>query len=166
MNALATTVERVLRALSVGAAVVGGIVMAAMLCVVVANIVMRPLGGGVRGVVEISGYLCALAVGLCMPAAQLAGSHINAGLWEASLPAFVRRAQKAAGNFICLGLLALVSRELFSIAEYARDMGEYIDGFGFSYYGMAIGFAFGIGLHAVLFLHALCRAVFPPKEAA
>ena len=164
MNAILDVSEKWLRSLSLAAAAVGGAVMLVMLAVVTANIVLRPFGGTIRGTVEISGYLCALAVGLCMPAAQTVGSHISAGLWVASLPRFMRRMQKAAAALLCAGLLTLVARELAGIAEYARDMGEYIEGFDISYYGMALGFALGIGLHAVLFLHAALRVFFPAEK--
>lgn len=164
MSAALTMAEKCLRGVSLAAAVFGGAVMLAMLCVITANIALRPFGGSIRGTVEISGYLCALAVGLCMPAAQLAGSHISAGLWASSLPRRVRQAQKAACNALCAGLLLLVSRELFGLAEYARDMGEYIEGFNISYYPMAVGFAFGIGLHALLFLQAVILTFTPGTE--
>lgn len=164
MNAFLDVSEKWLRYAALGAAVIGGLAMLSMLGVVTANIVMRPFGGTIRGTVEVSGYLCALAVGLCMPAAQTVGSHIAAGVWVPSLPRIVRLAQKAASSLISAALLALVARELFAIAAYAHDMGEYIEGFDISYYGMALGFAAGVGLHAVIFVHTACRALFPAPE--
>lgn len=165
MNAFMDISEKWLHHAAYAAAAVGGVVMLAMLGIVGANIVMRPLGGSIRGAVEISGYLCALAVGLCMPSAQAVGSHIAAGLWASSLPRGLRRIEKAACNLMCAGLLALTARELFAVADYAVEAGEYIEGFDISYYGMALGFAFGIALHAVLFLHAALRAFFPARKA-
>lgn len=161
MNAILDITGKWLRNASLAAAVCGGIAMLAMLAIVSGNIVMRPFGESIRGTVEISGYLCALAVGLCMPAAQTVGSHIAAGVWVSSLPRPVRLFQKLLSSLICAALLILVARELFGIAEYADDMGEYIEGFGISYSGMALGFAAGICLHAALFVHAAFRAVFP-----
>lgn len=171
MNTILDITEKWLRNASLAAAVLGGIAMLAMLVIVFGNIVMRPFGESIRGTVEISGYLCALAVGLCMPAAQTVGSHIAAGVWVSSLPRPVRLLQKLLSSLICAALLALVARELFGIAGYADGMGEYIEGFGISYSGMALGFAAGICLHAALFAHAAFRAVFPapagaPGEAA
>lgn len=166
MSAVLGFSEKCLRALSLAAAVVGGVAMVVMLCIITANIVLRPFGESVRGTVEVSGYLCALAVGLCLPAAQRAGSHISAGLWVSSLPRFVRQLQNAAGSAVCAGLLLLAARELFSIAEYAHDMGEYIEGFDISYAFMAVGFAFGAALHAALFLASLGRMCLPAKETA
>lgn len=152
--------ESALRKISFFAAYIGGAAMLAMLAIVSANIVFRPFGESIRGTVEISGYLCALAVGLCMPAAQLAGSHIAAGLWATALPEKGRKLRNAFGNCVCAAFLLLVARELYAIAEYADDMGEYIEGFGFSYYGMAALFAFGIALHAALFTLAALKTLF------
>ena len=164
MNVVLDISEKWLRYTALAAAAVGGLAMLAMLGIVSANIVMRPFGGSIRGTVEVSGYLCALAVGLCMPAAQTVGSHITAGVWVPSLPRSVRLIQKAMSSLICAALLALVAGELLGIAEYARDMGEYIEGFTISYSGMALGFAFGIALHAAVFAHTVLRAVFPAGE--
>lgn len=165
MNPFLTISEKWLRYAALASAAAGGLAMLAMLVIVSANIVMRPFGESLRGTVEISGYLCALAVGLCMPAAQTVGSHITAGVWVASLPRSVRLLQKGVSSLICAALLALVARELLGIAEYARDMGEYIEGLDISYYGMALGFAFGIALHAAIFIHSALRAVFPERKA-
>lgn len=166
MNAFLNVSEKYLRYAALVAAAFGGLAMLGMLGIVSANIVLRPFGGSVRGTVEISGYLCALAVGLCMPAAQTVGSHITAGVWVSSLPRAVRLLQKGVSSLLCAALLALVARELFAIAEYARDMGEYIEGFDLSYDGMALGFALGVGLHAAIFVHTFLRAVFPPAHAS
>lgn len=158
-------VERGLRAVSYGAAAVGGAVLLVMLCAVAANIALRPFIGGVRGALEISGYLCALAVGLCMPVAQIAGSHIASGIWADTLPRRGRWLQETAGSVLCAFLLAVAARELLGIAAYADDMGEYIEGFNFSYSFMAAGFAFGAALHAAIFLHAALRALLPATGA-
>lgn len=165
MNLFLDAAEKWLRYAALAAAAIGCLAMLAMLGIVAANIVMRPFGASIRGAVTISGYLCALAVGLCLPAAQMAGSHIAAGVWVSSLPQPVRLFQKGLSGLICAALLALIARELFGIAAYARDMGEYVEGFGFSYDGMALGFAFGVSLHAALFAHAVLRALFPARKA-
>jgi TRAP-type C4-dicarboxylate transport system permease small subunit len=161
MNAILDASETWLRRAALAAAAAGGFAMLVMFGVIAANIALRPFGASLRGTVEISGYLCALAVGLCMPAAQAAGSHIAAGIWASSLPRPVRLLQKGASGLICSSLLALVARELFGIAEYAREMGEYIEGVGVSSWGMAAGLALGASLHAAIFAHAALRAVFP-----
>ena len=161
MNTFLGLAEKYLRYAALAAAAVGGLAMLVMLGIVSTNIAMRFFGGTLRGASEISGYLCALAVGLCMPAAQAAGSHIAGGVWTSSFPQAAQRFQKCASSLLCMALLFLVARELYSLAEYSRDMGEYIDGFNIPYYGMTFGFAAGIVLHATIFAQAALRAVFP-----
>jgi len=161
MRGIMDAVETWLRRAAYAAAAIGGATMILMLLLVTANMVLRPFGGTVRGAVEACGYLCALAIGLCMPAAQMAGSHITAGLWVSSLPGFAQQAQKCAGSLLCAILLVLVGRELFDIAAYALDSGETLEGFGISCCVMAAGFGLGIALHAALFLHALARVFVP-----
>lgn len=153
---------RVLRVFSLALAGAGGLVLLLMLGLVCANIVLRPLNGGIRGTMELSGYLCALAVGLCMPAAQLAGSHIAAGLWTGSLPRAARHAQRALCSLFCACLLAGAGVEILGVAEYADMMGEYLDGFDFSCAVMALGLALGLFAHAAIFVHESLSAVLLP----
>jgi TRAP-type C4-dicarboxylate transport system permease small subunit len=157
--------ETWLRRAAYAAAAIGGAAMILMLVLVTANMVLRPFGGTVRGAVEAGGYLCALGIGLCMPAAQMSGSHIAAGLWVSSLPDAAQLAQGSAGSLLCAILLILVGRELFDIAAYALETGESIEGFGISCCGMAAGFGLGVALHAALFLHAFLRVFFPALSA-
>ena len=153
---------RALRSCSLALAGVGGLALLLMLGLVCANIALRPLNGGIRGTMELSGYLCALAVGLCMPAAQLAGSHIAAGWWTGSLPGAARHAQRALCSLFCACLLAGAGVEILGVAEYADIMGEYIDGFDFSYAVMALGLALGLFAHAAIFIHETVSALFLP----
>ena len=155
-----------LRRIAYAFAAAGGAAMLTMLALVTANMVLRPFGGTVRGAIEASGYLCALGIGLCMPAAQIAGSHIAAGIWASSLPRFAHLTQKGASALLCTALLFLISRELFGIAEYALDAGDSIEGFGVSYCAVAIGFGIGMALHAAIFLHAFLRMFISPTPPA
>ena len=154
---------RALRTLSLLLAGAGGVTLLLLLLLVCANIALRPVNGGIRGTMELSGYLCALAVGLCMPAAQLAGSHIAAGLWAHDLPRWARHGQRALCSLLGVGLLAAAGLEIVGVAEYADMMGEYIDGFDFSYALPAFGLALGLFAHAVIFLHALLCVLFCPE---
>lgn len=158
-------IEKLLRLLSRLASIIGCAALLAMLALVCANIAMRPFGGGIRGTVEMSGYLCALAVGLCLPAAQLAGSHISAGLWLRIFPPRFRLAQQALISLVCAGLLLAVGRELLALAEYTRESGEYIDGFDFSYFGMILGMAIGVALHGLVFVLTFFKILFSRQEA-
>lgn len=144
----------------------GVAVMLVTLALICINIGLRPFGHGIRGVVEASGYMCALAVGLCMPGAQLAGSHISVGLRTDRLPESVRFAQAAACGLAGFALFALAGAELLEIAAYARSMGEYMEGFNVPYYGMTAGLAVGLLAHALVFAHGVASLICGGRRAA
>lgn len=151
--------EKGIRVLSFTMAAAGAAFMVLMLVMVCANIGMRPFGLSIRGAVEAGGYLCALAVGLCMPGAQLAGSHISVGLLTDSLPPVPRCVQAVLVNIACGAFLFIAGREVLDIAAYARDMGEHLEGFDISYYGIAAGLAAGLFTHALIFIHSLASLI-------
>ncbi len=147
-------------------AIIAGAGMGAVLLLAVTgasclNIAVRPFGSGIRGTLELSGYLCALGAGLCVPAAQAAGSHISAGLWADKLPKAIGLCFDLLCNLACAAAAVGIALQLKDIGEYAHDMGEYIDGFSFSYAFAAFGLAFGIVLHAGIFLYKAARLLVP-----
>lgn len=139
----------------------GAAALAALLLLICANIALRPLDGGLRGSAELGGYICALALGLSLPFSQLCGAHVGAGLWNPRLPRRLRLLLELAANLACAAALAVIAREIYGVAEYAREMGDYIDGFEFSYFPMALGLALGLLLQGVIFLRGLIRLCAP-----
>ena len=127
---------------------IGGIFLLLMLLASCANIGMRLLGLPFRGAIEINGYLCAVAVGLCMPQAQRAGIHISGGIWEECFSPKNRKRQHILITALSAALLALVSAELLDLALYAYGSGETIEGFPFSFFALAVLAAAGFILQA------------------
>ncbi len=158
--------DRVLRIASNLAAVLGGCILALMLGIACAGIIMRGLGGDLRGAVEIGGCLCALAVGLCLPAAQYGGSHIEVGVMADRLPRSVQAAMRPLSRLACAGVLLLAALELRELAAYTQDIGETIEGFSFSSAPMTLGLALGAALQAAIFLLELLRTMLPAAPAA
>lgn len=153
--------DRALRLAAGLSAGLGGCFLLLMLGVTCAGIVMRGLGGNLNGAVEIAGCLCALAVGLCLPAAQYAGSHVEVGVMAERLPKAARTAMRAPVNLACAAVLLLMAVELRELASYTVDIGETIEGFPFSSACMTLGLALGATLHAGIFILELLRAVLP-----
>ena len=153
--------DRVLRLAAGLAAGLGGCVLLLMLGVTCAGIIMRGLGGNLNGAVEIAGCLCALAVGLCLPAAQYAGSHVEVGVMAERLPKAARTAMRAPVNLACAAVLLLMAVELRELTSYTVDIGETIEGFPFSSACMTLGLALGATLHAGIFILELLRAALP-----
>ncbi len=142
----------------------GAAALAVMLLIICANIVLRPLGGSIRGAAELGGYICALGLGLSLPLSQISGEHIGAGLWNRMLPKRMRLIMDALVNLACAALLAALAREIYGVAVYATEMGDYIDGFEFSYFPMALALALGLLLQGAVFARSLLE-IFMGNEA-
>ena len=148
-----------LKRISYVAAIAGGLCMLAVVAVTCVNIAMRVIGPGLHGAVEISGYLCALAVGLSLPAAQLNGSHIELGVFSSSFSDRVLLIQKSIISLLSIIVLSVVFKELLSLASYTNMSGELIEGFSFSFVLMALGMALGVFLHCLVFICCTLRAL-------
>lgn len=161
---LLAKLEIVLGRASKLAAWLGGVVLLIMLLLFCANIALRMTGGGLHGTVEISGYLCAMAVGLCLPAAQLGGSHIELGVLTAGFSERSLSIQKALVSVLSMLVLLFVFKELLDLANYTSLSGETIEGFPFSGVAMILGMSFGVLLHALLFLSCVLRVFMKPEK--
>lgn len=139
----------------------GAAALAAMLLLICANIVLRPVGGGIRGAAELGGYICALALGLSLPLSQLSGAHIEAGLRNRSLPRRARLILDMLTSLACAAILAAIAREIYEVALYSLDMGDYIDGFEFSCFPMALALALGLLLQGAVFARGLIKLSAP-----
>lgn len=133
----------------------GAAALAVTLLLVCANIALRPIGGGIRGAAELSGYVCALALGLTLPLSQINGSHIGGGVWNQKLPRPMRLTLDALVNLTCAALLIISGCEIYGVALYGLEMGDYIDGFEFSYFPMALALSLGLFLQGAAFIRNL-----------
>ena len=106
-----------------------------------------------------SGFLCAIAVGLFLPAAQLAGTHISAGFWADRQPRWLRKAEELLISLFCATLLALAGKELLMVASYSHFMGEYVYGFNLPVWGVILGLALGVLTHMLCFVHGFIGCV-------
>lgn len=158
--------EKILLKLSKLLAYAGAAALALILAVTCANILLRPFGGTIRGAAELGGYLCALALGLCLPLSQMTGAHISAGLWNHRLPRALRLFMELLVSAACTAILVFAAREIYGVADYAMEMGEYIDGFEFSYFPMALALALGLLLQGVIFAHGFVRLALMRQESA
>jgi TRAP-type C4-dicarboxylate transport system permease small subunit len=136
--------ERVFRRAADLAGRVGIALLLVLLCTTCAAFGLRPFGLAWRGAVEAGGYVCAAAVGLCLPMSQFAGSHITGGLWAGIFPRAAQRFLGVVIGLICAALLAAAGFEVFDIAVYIRQSGELMEGFPFSAFGMVAALALGL----------------------
>lgn len=137
----------------------GGALIVAILALTLGNIVLRLCGMPMRGVIEISGYLGAAAIGLCLPRAQLAGSHIEAGMLDESLPPFARRVIRIAVLLISVAFMLLAADEMLSLGLFVHEMDELIDGWDFSYAPLVFALALGCFGQTLVLVNDLIQTV-------
>lgn len=144
----------------------GGVLLILMLALTLTNICARSfLHHSLRGVVEISGFLCAAAIGLSLPLAQVKGCHVAAGLLEERLPAAWIRAQQALTAAACVFFLGVAATEMLSLGLFVLEVDERVDGWNFSYYGLVFALAAGCIVQALVLLEELARVLAGRSES-
>ncbi len=136
----------------------GGVLLLAILGLTLGNIILRAMGMPLRGVVEISGFLGAAAVGLCLPRAQRTGSHIEAGMLSERLPLAARRGLQVVVSCLCLGFMALAASEMIGLGLFVHEVEELIDGWDFSYDFLVFALAAGCAVQALVLADDLLQA--------
>ncbi len=134
--------KNILESISRAAFAAGCACIIAMLVLTLVNIALRAcLDSSLRYAAELSGYLCAAGVALCLPLTQLRGGHIEAGLLEERLPRRWRAFQRFALALLCTAFLGAAAKELFELGLVVGEMGERIDGLnmGYGVFIMAMG---------------------------
>ena len=138
----------------------GGVLLVLMLALTLTNIFTRGLlHHSLRGVVEISGFLCAAAIGLSLPLAQIRGCHVAAGLLEERLPAVWIRGQQMLTSAACVFFLGVTATEMVSLGLFVLEVDERVDGWNFSYYGLVFALAAGCVVQALVLLAEMARVL-------
>ncbi len=92
------------------------------------NIGTRSVGSNLRGIVELSGYLAAASLGLCLPLIQREQSHASAGLYFARLTPFMQDVLKLLTCALCLFLSVVFTMEVADLTLFVHEGMETIDG--------------------------------------
>ena len=158
MLRLHTMLNRLTDRLAKGLFALGGILLLVILGLTLGNIILRALGMPMRGVVEISGFLGAAAIGLCLPRAQRTGSHIEAGMLNDRLPRTLRRGVQSGISLLCLGFMVLATVEMLGLGLFVLEVEELIDGWSFSYYGLVFALAAGCSAQALVMVDDMVQA--------
>ena len=137
---------------------VGGLLLLVILGLTLGNIIVRALGMPMRGVVEISGFLGAAAIGLCLPRAQRTGSHIETGMFSDRLPRSLRRVQQITISVLCLAFMILATSEMLGLGFFVHEMEELIDGWNFSYDFLVFALAAGCAAQALVLADDMLQA--------
>lgn len=164
MNATETTprqgiiilLKRIRRALAVGLACVGGGFLLLLLVLVCLNAVTRFFGLPLRGAVESSGLLGALAAALALGYAQIHHNHITGGSAFARLPRSVRHGLDLLAQAAGVLFFALAAWELADLALFTLESGETVDGVGELYPWLILATVPGFAGQALIVALTMC----------
>ncbi len=107
----------------------GALLFLSVLLLTIANIVLRAMGSNLRGAVELSGFLGAAALGLCLPHIQKQKAHANAGIFYACLGTIPKACLHIFVSFLCFGITFVFTRELLDVTLFTYEGMEVVDGF-------------------------------------
>lgn len=107
---------------------IGGALLLSIMGLTLVNIVMRSMGNGLRGGVEISGFLGAAALGLCLPWVQKQKEHAEGGLLYDKLPKLVQQIHDVLVPLLCLALTLAFTQELYDLGVFIHEGMEVVDG--------------------------------------
>ncbi len=106
----------------------GALCFLSILVLTMVQIGLRGVGESIRGSVELSGYLGAAAMGLCLPWVQYAKAHATAGICCARLSPAVQAFQEVLVAAICLILTSIFTFELYDLTLFVHEGMEVVDG--------------------------------------
>ncbi len=107
---------------------VGAVLFLSMLSLTVLNIALRAGGESLRGCVELSGYLGAAALGLCLPWVQLKQAHAEVGVRFEHLSSSMRAVQQCFVHILCLAITVACAVELYDLTLFVHEGMETVDG--------------------------------------
>ncbi len=106
----------------------GALLFLSGLALTLSNIGMRAMDSSLRGAVELSGFLGAAALGLCLPHIQLQKAHANAGIFHKHLPPLIQKLLHVLVTLCCFGITLACTRELMDLTLFTYEGMEVIDG--------------------------------------
>lgn len=147
-----------------GLAALGGVFLLLLLVLVCANAGARLFGLPLRGAVESSGLLGALAGALALGFAQISHNHITGGVAMHLLPRRVRLVLDTLAYAAGAVFFALAAWELWDMALFTLESGETIDGVGGLYPWFIMLAVPGFLGQAVIMLLYFCTTLLTGEE--
>lgn len=127
---------------SQGLSVIAGIALTLMMCLTVADVVMRAGGSPIMGTYEVVGLSLALVIGFGIPKVSLRRQHIYMDFLVERLSKRNRAIMGTFTRILCITLFLLIGYSLFSIGNEFRISGEVSPTVRLPFYPMA----FGVGI--------------------
>lgn len=142
--------DRLTEQLALALFVTGGAMLLLVFGLALVNMAMRALGQPLRGMVEISGYLGAAAMGLCLPWVQRQAGHVEGGLLHQRLSRPCRLVQRSLTALASMVFMVVVTLELAELGWFVHEGMERIDGWDFGYAGLVGALALGCAVQALV----------------
>ncbi len=152
-------IQRTIHTMVRGLFFLGMVLFLGMFALILLNIALRLGGESVRGAVELSSYLGAAALALCLPQVQYARAHAEVGLRFATLAPVLQKGLPVLVALLCLAMNLALTLELYDLAVFIHEGREVVDGFNVPSALFVAMLTLGCaGQGIVLFLH-LCDFV-------
>lgn len=135
------------------------IVLFALMCLVVSNVIMRFFGNPIRGTVEWVEFLTAVCMGLALAYCAIQGGHIAVTFLTDRLPFKPRLAVEGTVNLVVLVFLALIFWRLLIYADRMKQLGQVSLTTGTPYYPFIIIIAVGVLGYCIVLLAEIVTAI-------
>jgi TRAP-type C4-dicarboxylate transport system permease small subunit len=140
-----------LKKISLGFAVLGGVVACAVAVMTTVSILMRAtISRPISGDVELTQFGIALCISLCLPWAQLHGANIIVDFFTQRLPERATRRLDAIGALLLAAMCALLSWRTSVGAMAVREAGETSMILGLPMWWAYVSLAPGLALTALI----------------
>ncbi len=108
---------------------IGAFLFIIVIAITLTNIFLRFFDSSLRGAIELSSYLSAAAMGLCLPQLQIQKAHANAGIFVEKLPKMLQEIQIFCVQVFCFAITLAISLELYDLTIFIHEGMEVVDGF-------------------------------------
>ncbi len=106
----------------------GAFLFLSIIAITLINISMRFFDTSLRGAIELSGFLGAAAMGLCLPQVEIQKAHASAGIFFNKLPEKVQSIQIIITHILCFLITLAMTLELYDLTIFVHEGMETVDG--------------------------------------
>lgn len=154
---LMTQLDRLERYLIRVAVFCGGAALVGMIVLTCANILVRTVGGPIRGTFELMGYGGAVVTALALGYTQKRRGHIAVDVLIHRFPHRVQKALMGFNDAVCAVFFAMLTWQLIRKADGFVRTGEVSETLRVVFYPFTYTVAVGCGLLALVFALSLIR---------
>jgi TRAP-type transport system small permease protein len=137
--------------------VVAGTALTLMMCLTVADVLMRAGGRPIMGTYEVVGFALALVIGFSIPKVSLRHQHVYMDFLVNSLSKRNKAFMNIFTRILCILLFVLIGYSLFNIGNEYRISGETSPTIRLPFYPMAFGVGICCFIECFVFLFEIVK---------